>query len=210
MHCNGVLDDVEFSTETSEILLQPFCSGCGLKQQSRGGRQRGDAGETLRRAAPGLCASQANTRHCLLELFSKFPHQKTGLVDYFAFQLTLDFTLPALTLWRDFETRLGDSKHQNMLRCNLSSTLFWPQIVWRKVMNEDLFILSEVQVLECSASEFVGLVQVQVEVKLCTSTNGQIRRSYRSRRCPDHCSICSCYLLGRVFNGITMKWKFLT
>ena len=33
-------------------------------------------------------------------------------------------------------------------------------------MNEDLFILSEVQVLECSASEFVGLVQVQEEVQV--------------------------------------------
>ena len=95
MHCNGVLDDVEFSTETSEILLQPFCSGCGLKQQSRGGRQRGDAGETSRRAAPGLCASKhsalqaASTLHLNL---NSFPNQR---LRYWGpdFQLTLGFML---------------------------------------------------------------------------------------------------------------------
>ena len=46
--------------KSSQILLHPFCHNCrcGLKQQSRRLRQRGDSGETSRRAAPGLCRSK--------------------------------------------------------------------------------------------------------------------------------------------------------
>ena len=56
--------------KSSQILLHPFCHNCrcGLKQQSRRLRQRGDSGETSRRAAPGLCRSKHSPA---LELFSR-------------------------------------------------------------------------------------------------------------------------------------------